>query len=85
MFFNHDMFDPDTYIGTKYMMSRGILKEPVNKDIKLLETEKWIHDPQTQCAHVSDLFNKREIAFDDELTVDRKGYVKRLRMDGQKG
>ncbi|CAD7969525.1 unnamed protein product [Amoebophrya sp. A120] len=42
-------------------------KTPLNKDPDMLETEKWSDDLETQCAHVRDLFQRKQIRYNDDV------------------
>mmetsp|Transcript_16390 Transcript_16390/g.40477 ORF Transcript_16390/g.40477 Transcript_16390/m.40477 type:complete len:270 (+) Transcript_16390:307-1116(+) len=88
--------DPWDY-GSGWRHSWRLLysKTNLNKDPELLETEKWNDDPQTQCAHVRDLFQRRKIVWNDDvkkapaIPKTQHGfpasYFQTIRMDGLRG
>ncbi|CAD7934196.1 unnamed protein product [Amoebophrya sp. A25] len=74
-------------------------RSPLNKDPDLMVSERWNDDPVTQCAHLRDLFQRRELRFNDELATVKTlrigspmpfmgksiPYFNKIRMDGMRG
>ena len=54
-------FTPDQ---NNLMLPKSMWKENLQKNPVLLQTERYQHDPETQCHHFMDLFMRKELDYD---------------------